>query len=183
MSRGYRRAIANLALQRQYDTAIAEISADLEKEKSPAPFLLAIAHLTLGALHIEAGRKSQGEPLLLQAEGELEDLRDQGNTSPDLLGSLLHVKARLGKREEVERLGAEFIARQAKDRWGGPTAEQTVARAYMLLGDRERVIAMLERLLAQPSEDALMPAMLRIDPVWDPIRSEPRFQKLANGKP
>ncbi|MDQ3120889.1 MAG: tetratricopeptide repeat protein, partial [Verrucomicrobiota bacterium] len=119
MSRGYRRAIATLQLQRQYDTAIAEISADLEKEKSPAPFLLAIAHLTLGALHIEAGRKSQGEPLLLQAEGELEDLRNQGNTSPDLLGSLLHVKARLGKREEVERLGAEFIARQAKDRWGG----------------------------------------------------------------
>jgi serine/threonine-protein kinase len=53
----------------------------------------------------------------------------------------------------------------------------------MLLGDSERVIAMLERLLAQPSEDALTPALLRIDPVWDPIRSEPRFQKLAEGKP
>lgn len=179
MARGYRRALNILEFQRQYDAGIAKISADLDKEKSPTPFTLAIMHLTLGALHTEAGRKSQAEPLLLQAEEELKALRDQGNVSPDLLGNLLQAEAFLGRREEAERQAADFIANQAKDRWSGPFAEQAAARAYMLLGDRERAIAILERLMAESFEDSWTPAILRMDPVWDPIRDDARFQKLA----
>jgi len=34
-------------------------------------------------------------------------------------------------------------------------------------------------LLVRPAADSLTPAYLRLDPVWDPIRNDPRFQKLA----
>jgi serine/threonine-protein kinase len=75
------------------------------------------------------------------------------------------------------------MAGHGKDRWRGPDAEQTATRGYMLMGDKERVIANLERLLVQPSGNSWTPALLRIDPLWDPIRNDPRFQKLAAGTP
>jgi hypothetical protein len=34
----------------------------------------------------------------------------------------------------------------------------------------------------QPYADSLTPPLLRLDPVWDPIRDDPRFQKLAGEK-
>jgi len=176
-------AVYVLVLERRYDDAIARVSADLEKEKSPSLLELAFAHFTLGSLHLKAGRKAEGEPLLVQAEGELKALQDQGNSDPDVVGHLIELHALRGRRREVDRLAPELIASQAKDRWWGPFAEQTVARVYAHLGDTERAIALLEKLQEKPSAGAWTPAMLRLDPVWDPIRNDPRFQKLAGGKP
>ncbi|HEX8078300.1 MAG TPA: hypothetical protein VF511_10840 [Chthoniobacterales bacterium] len=47
-----------------------------------------------------------------------------------------------------------------------------------MLGDRDRALPILERLVVLPYADALTPALLRLDPVWDLIRDDPRFQKL-----
>jgi len=56
-----------------------------------------------------------------------------------------------------------------------------VARAYFVLGDHDRTLSVIERLIVEPSADALTPALLRLDPFWDSVRNNPRFQKLANG--
>ncbi len=176
--------IAVLVFQRKFDEAIAKLTADLGREASSSPpFLLARAHLALGALQAAASRSDQALPLLLQAEAELTAFKEQGHISPDLFGAMLELHALLGRRDVVDREAADHIAREAKDRWGGPNAETDVARAYAILGERERALAILERLLVQPSADALTPAYLRMDPVWDPIRNDARFQKLAGGKP
>ena len=168
-----------LIFQRKFEDAIAKVTADLAREESPPAILVAYADEILGALHVTAGRKDLAQPFLLKAEAEMLAIKHQGYFGPEVHATLLEIHALLGRREEVERDAAEHIAAQAKDRWKGPLAEADAARAYALLGERDRAISMLERLLVQPSVDSLTPALLRLDPVWDPIRDDPRFRKLA----
>jgi TolB-like protein/Tfp pilus assembly protein PilF len=176
--------VINLMIfQRKFEDAIAKVTADLGREESPPAILVAYAHEILGVLHVVAGRKDQAEPFLLKAEAELVAIKNQGSFSPEARATLLEIHALLGRREEVERDATEHIAAQAKDRWKGPLAEADVARAYSLLGDRDRALSILQRLLVQPSVDSLTPALLRLDPIWDLIRDDPRFQRLAGGKP
>ena len=54
-----------------------------------------------------------------------------------------------------------------------------MADIYALLGDADHSIPILKRLLQIPYNDAITPACLRLDPVWDQIRNDPRFQKLV----
>ena len=179
----YNSVITLLVFERKFDDAIAKVTTDLAREESLPALLVAYAHETLGALHVAAGRKDQAQPFLLKAEAELLAIKNQGTLSPEVRATLLEIHALLGRRDEVEREAAQHIAAGAKDRWKGPLAEADAARAYSLLGDRDRALSILERLLVQPSTDSLTPALLRLDPVWDPIREDPRFHELAAGKP
>jgi serine/threonine-protein kinase len=172
-----------LVFQRKFEEAIAKISAGLDREPSPPALLAAFSRETIGALHMVGGRKDQALPLLQKAETDLLALKNQGNTSPEVLAGLLEIHALLGQRETVEREAAELIAFLAKDRWRAPSTEADAARAWSILGDRERALPILQRLLAQPYADSLTPALLRLDPVWDPIRDDPRFRMLAEMKP
>ena len=66
----------------------------------------------------------------------------------------------------------------------GPVWEEKMANIYALLGDADHAIPILKRLLRTTYAGAITPALLRLDPVWDQIRNDPRFQELAaEGKP
>src|SRR5213592_1195878 len=62
----------------------------------------------------------------------------------------------------------------------GPDLEGEMARIYAQLGDADHAIPMLKRLLRtqHPSAAFLTPATLRLDPIWDRIRNDPRFEEL-----
>jgi len=68
-----------------------------------------------------------------------------------------------------------------KDPEFGPDLEYDMARIYAQLRDADHAIPMLKRLLRTPHPSAtfLTPATLRLDPSWDPIRNDPRFQELT----
>src|SRR5213075_623268 len=63
--------------------------------------------------------------------------------------------------------------------WNGPATEENMAAIYALLGDADHAIPILKRLLQTTYADAITPALLRINPAWDQIRNDPRFQELA----
>jgi len=70
----------------------------------------------------------------------------------------------------------------SKDPVEGPVEEEGMARIYALLGDADHAVPILKRLLQIPYGGAITPALLRLDPVWDQIRNDPRFQQLAAEK-
>ena len=70
----------------------------------------------------------------------------------------------------------------SKDPFEGPDKEENMAVIYALLEDADHAIPILKRLLQIPYGFAITPALLRLDPVWDQIRNDPRFQELAAEK-
>src|SRR5215467_12030826 len=70
----------------------------------------------------------------------------------------------------------------SKDPVEGPVEEENMAQIYALLGDADRALPILKRLLQIPYAGAITPAVLRLDPAWDQIRNDARFQQLAAEK-
>jgi serine/threonine-protein kinase len=70
----------------------------------------------------------------------------------------------------------------SRDPVEGPIEEERMANIYALLGDADHAVPILKRLLQIPYGGAITPAMLRLDPVWDQIRNDPRFQELLSEK-
>jgi serine/threonine protein kinase len=77
---------------------------------------------------------------------------------------------------------AMTIEPTSKDPVDGPVREETMADIYALLGDADHAIPILKRLLQIPYGGAITTAQLRLDPVWDQIRNDPRFQELVSEK-
>jgi serine/threonine-protein kinase len=75
----------------------------------------------------------------------------------------------------VERAAGEL--RLERDGVSGPYIQSSLARAYMEAGRPDPAIAILERLLRVPGW--ITPAELRVDPIWDPLRSHPRFRAIS----
>ena len=87
----------------------------------------------------------------------------------------------LGEKEKALAQAQEAVRDYQDDALDKPAAETVLAQVEAQLGDVDAAIAALPHLLEVPA--GLTPGLLRLDPYWDPLRKDPRFQKLCEEKP
>jgi serine/threonine-protein kinase len=92
--------------------------------------------------------------------------------------------AGLGNAAAAVSEGQKGMALQptSEDPFEGPNREENMAQIYALLGNADEAIPILKRLLHTSSFTGITPELMRIDPIWDPIRSDPRFQEMVAEK-
>ena len=88
----------------------------------------------------------------------------------------------LGRCEEAIREGEEAVRMMpvSRDAVVGPYLVLSLAEINVRCGKYEAAIDQIETLLLVPSD--MSPGLLRADPIWEPIRSNNRFRRLAEGK-
>jgi tetratricopeptide (TPR) repeat protein len=86
----------------------------------------------------------------------------------------------LGEKEKALEQARQAVADYATDALSKPFAELNLAIIQAQFGDIDSAIAALPHLLEVPNGEN--PGDLRISPLWDPLRNDPRFQKLCSDK-
>ncbi|HEX4440062.1 MAG TPA: protein kinase [Thermoanaerobaculia bacterium] len=119
------------------------------------------------------------------AEKAIPALEARVRSEPKVANShavLSQMLAMAGRKADAIREGllATELEPVAKSPFNGMELVQSLAQTYMLAGDADQAIATLERILKSPFY--LTPAWLKVDPTWDSLRSNPKFQKLVAAK-
>jgi TolB-like protein len=174
-------------IQRRYAAAMEIVSSALAAETKPdfrsdeEKFLLGLSQQRGGDV---AAARATYQSLARDFERKLEMVAPGSFAEAFLHASLGQAYAGLGEAASgvAEGQKAMAILPSSKDPFQGPDLEEIMAHIYALLGDADHAIPMLERLLQTPYSFPITPAQLRIDPAWDQIRNDPRFQELVAEK-
>jgi TolB-like protein/cytochrome c-type biogenesis protein CcmH/NrfG len=173
-----------LFLERHFDEAIRLIHGRLTEYRDVSdierffnPFFLFLAQEYAGDI---VGARATAQQML----HPLEPLSQKDPDNPNFAQALSIIHAVLGQKDaaikEAER--AITLLPSGKDAVDGPRGEENLAFVEVLLGDKDSAIPRLQHLLEIPYSNCLTPALLRLHPQWDPLRGDPRFQKLCEEK-
>jgi TolB-like protein/class 3 adenylate cyclase len=141
----------------------------------------------LGWAQEVAGDNAAARESWRQARSEMEPFLKEQPDNYSLIGDLALINMDLGDKAAALALSDRAIAANPieKDAVEGPVPIEILARVAARMGEPDRAIAALQKLLSIPYSGAfafgvpLTPALLRLDPMFDPLRNDPRFQKLV----
>jgi serine/threonine-protein kinase len=145
--------------------------------------------VTLAFMQRFAGDTAGAKVTAEQARDTLEPLyKDQ----PDnfFIATLLSNSYALIGEKDLALKAAEraiMIVRRAKSAVKQPAMEENLVLIQAMFGENSHAISTLTQLLQTPYTGPfygmpITPALLRLDPLWDPLRSDPAFQKLCDEK-
>ena len=144
-------------------------------EKGPCP-----KALLKGSLYLHQGDKEKAHAAFEEARPVAERLVREAPNDPGRHADLGAVLAGLGRKEDAINEGKEAVELlpESEDAFAGPQATAALAEIYAWVGERDEAFHLLDHLLTVPN--GLTVPTLKLDPTWDPLRNDPRFQALID---
>ena len=186
---------------RDYD-AISTLWYQAKLRRDPAPaikILEPLAHPTdsgfdwvfnaaqLGDLQALAGDNASSQSNFRLVRDRAAALAHEQPENVRYLSVLAQALSHLGEREAALHVIDKAMELRAGDVRNQPSSEEQRARVLALFGEKDKAIEILQRLLQTRYSGwatvPLTPALLRLDPDFDPLRGDPRFEKLCENKP
>jgi TolB-like protein/Tfp pilus assembly protein PilF len=182
--------ITHLRLERNLGEAVRLLQARLAQFNFGSEIDKGINQVSLALAQRLGGDISGTKVTAEQARNTLEPLCENEPNNALFAAVLSVANAALGEKDsalkEAER--AIMLLPSVKDRVIGPGFEENLALIQTMVGENSRAISTLTRLLQTPyrgwlyGRTPVTPALLRLDPIWDPLRADPAFQKLCEEK-
>src|SRR5262249_17326 len=177
--------IVQALYERQYDAAIqiAERRVNATATGQPLDTFAIAALVNAGYCYLWTGRSEESRRAFTRVLNELKPTPDtvvppDANISP-MLPALAY--AGLGEKEMALKQAQQSLKDYETDAIGKAQTAVAIAQVQAQLGDREAAVAALPHLLEVPA--GITTADLKFNPFWDPLRKDPRFQKLCEEKP
>ncbi len=183
--------ISQLRLERNYGEAVRLLQARLAQFHFDSQDEKEVYQVALASTQRLAGDTAGAKATAEQSRDILERLYRDESRSPKArahyAADLSQAYAAMGEKDSALNTAAHAIVLwpRAKDPKVGPAFEENLVLIETTFGENSRAISTLARLLETPYTSFLYlgrpvtPALLRLDPVWDPLRSDPAFQKLC----
>jgi tetratricopeptide (TPR) repeat protein len=179
--------VAQLIFERNYREAVQLLETRFAQFQFGSELELGIFHEFLASSQLLAGDIPGAKASAEQARNILEVLckNQPDNDFPAIF--LARAYAVLGEKDSAYKEAERISALLQNDAIRRPGAEENLALIDASFGNNARAISILTHLLQIPYQSSLhatplTPALLRLDPAWDALRSDPRFQKLCQDK-
>ena len=185
----FRTKMTQLRLERNLGGAIRLLQARQTQFHFTSEFDKGVNQVYLASTQRLVGDTAGAQVTAAEARNTLEPLCKNQPDNALFAAALSVANAVLGEKEsalkEAER--AIMLLPSVKDRVQGPSFEENLALIQMTIGENSRAISTLSRLLQTPYSrwyylTPITSVLLRLDPLWDPLRADPAFQKLISDR-
>jgi TolB-like protein/Tfp pilus assembly protein PilF len=133
-----------------------------------------------GMLYLFQGDKAKAQATFRRALPFAEQsLRESPNDAGRHI-QLGFILTGLNRKEEAIAQGkrAVELTPESADAFDGPQLTASLAQIYAWVGEKDQALRLVDRSLQTPN--GVTVSMLKLDPMWDPLRNDPRFQALID---